>query len=219
MRAPPTDDRAAHPHPHPHRYRLLRRTEMVSSASLRHLPPRHDHFLGPSRADLLAAVLTAVPSACPLPRPSPIHPPQPPLSPSHSLPSPGLGACLWRGGSVLYYQEAIFIDAGFESAASSAAVIVGAAKLVATLVAVAYVDRFGRRPLLFVGIAMMLGALLLLGSAFYVGSPSLIDPRKITLAPGWPPIVVAALVLYVCGCEMLGQHTPKPSPLRLRAIH
>ena len=104
--------------------------------------------------------------------------------------------------SVLYYQEAIFDDAGFDHFAANAAVIIGSAKLVATLVTVFYVDRFGRRPLLFAGITMMLGALAVLSTAFALGEPSGTDAKQITLPPGWPPVVVAALVLYVCGYQV-----------------
>ena len=92
--------------------------------------------------------------------------------------------------SVLYYQEAIFRDAGFGAMAASASVIVGAAKLLATLTTVASVDRFGRRPLLMIGVAMMLAALLVLSVAFRVGKS----------AGG--SVVVLALVTFVCGYQV-----------------
>ena len=104
--------------------------------------------------------------------------------------------------SVMYYQQAIFIDAGFAGAAASAAVIVGAAKLAATLVTVAYVDRFGRRPLLFIGISMMLVALVVLATAFAVGEPSPTEVKQIILPDAWRPVVVIALVVYVCGYQV-----------------
>ena len=103
--------------------------------------------------------------------------------------------------SVLYFQESIFRDAGFGDSAARASVIVGAAKLVATLTTVATVDQFGRRPLLLVGITLMLGALLLLAAAVAYGS---VDPltQKLVLHPGWPPVVIGALVIYVCGYQV-----------------
>jgi len=106
--------------------------------------------------------------------------------------------------SVLYYQETIFKDAGFGSSASLTSVIVGAAKLIATLFSVRFVDRFGRRPLLFAGISMMLAALILLSVAFQLASPDLGSGADggVILADGWPPIVVFALVLYVCGYQI-----------------
>lgn len=50
--------------------------------------------------------------------------------------------------------------------------MVGGAKLLATLCTVSLVDRFGRRPLLFIGIGMMLLALLLLVVGFQACTPS-----------------------------------------------
>jgi len=106
--------------------------------------------------------------------------------------------------SVLYYQETIFKDAGFGSSASSVSVIVGGAKLLATLCTVSIVDRFGRRPLLFIGISMMLTALVLLTVAFQLATPDLGSgaASDVLLAEGWPPVVVFALVLYVCGYQV-----------------
>ena len=48
-------------------------------------------------------------------------------------------------------QEAIFRTAGFGARSALASVVVGAAKLAATLVGVALVDQLGRRPLLLLG--------------------------------------------------------------------
>ena len=103
--------------------------------------------------------------------------------------------------SVLYYQEAIFRDAGFGAHAASASVVVGAAKFVATLATVASVDRFGRRPLLLSGITLMLAALVLLGSAFLAGDT---NPATgaVVLPPGWALVVVGALVAYVSGYQL-----------------
>lgn len=55
--------------------------------------------------------------------------------------------------SVLYYASKIFEDAGFASGAEAASesVLLGAFKLVMTLVAVGTVDSWGRRPLLLYG--------------------------------------------------------------------
>merc|ERR1719262_1460364 len=68
--------------------------------------------------------------------------------------------------SVLYYATNIFKSAGFGSSAALSSVGVGLIKLVATLFTVWRVDRYGRRFLLFVGISMMVAALLLIGTAF-----------------------------------------------------
>ena len=66
--------------------------------------------------------------------------------------------------SVLYYAGAIFDAAGVGAVAS---VAVGVFKLVATLGAVATVDKHGRRKLLFIGIGLMVVALLGLAIAFH----------------------------------------------------
>ena len=102
--------------------------------------------------------------------------------------------------SVLYYQTIIFTDAGFGDWAPYASVIVGAAKLVATCVAVLIVDRCGRRPLLFAGISMMLAALLALAAAFLAATVG--ADGAVSLPGGWPTVVVGALMLYVCGYQV-----------------
>ena len=81
--------------------------------------------------------------------------------------------------SVLYYAGAIFDAAGVGAVAS---VAVGVFKLVATLGAVATVDKHGRRKLLFIGIGLMVVALLGLAIAFhgFEGEGGGFTPRKKT---------------------------------------
>lgn len=69
--------------------------------------------------------------------------------------------------SVLYYASQIFERAGFASGqeAAGVSVLLGAFKLVMTLIAVATVDKLGRRPLLLGGVSGMVVALLLLTAA------------------------------------------------------
>merc|ERR1719356_1931194 len=69
--------------------------------------------------------------------------------------------------SVLYFATNIFKSAGFGSTAALSSVGVGFVKLLATLVTVWRVDKFGRRQLLLVGIALMTFALALLTLGFY----------------------------------------------------
>jgi hypothetical protein len=68
---------------------------------------------------------------------------------------------------VLYYAAQIFERAGFAGGqeAAGVSVLLGAFKLVMTLVAVATVDKLGRRPLLLGGVSGMVVALLLLTAA------------------------------------------------------
>ena len=71
--------------------------------------------------------------------------------------------------SVIYYADRIFADLGFGSPASQSWATlwaIGGVNMVATLVAVLWVDRFGRKPLLLIGSCGMLVGLLLLAATF-----------------------------------------------------
>jgi len=71
--------------------------------------------------------------------------------------------------AVIYYANTIFAAAGFESPTQQSLATlwaVGGVNVVATLVAVFWVDRFGRKPLLTIGSWGMLLSLLLVAGAF-----------------------------------------------------
>ncbi len=71
--------------------------------------------------------------------------------------------------AIIYYANDIFAKAGFESAqAQSRATLfaIGLVNVLATFIAVAYVDRFGRKPLLKYGLIGMCGSLALVGLSF-----------------------------------------------------
>ena len=110
--------------------------------------------------------------------------------------------------SVLYYQESIFRDAGFGDLAAYASVIVGGAKLVATLFTVLRVELYGRRPLLFAGIAMMLVALVVLSVAVHSkgavgGHASQVSSSAASSATDpWALAIIGALMVYVCGYQV-----------------
>jgi len=98
--------------------------------------------------------------------------------------------------SVLYYSQSIFEAAGFsDEAAKYSDLIVGGAKLIATLVSVPLVDRAGRRPLLLVGTVVMLFALVILSVAYGAS-----DDGELTGV--WPDVVLFALVCYVSGYQL-----------------
>jgi SP family galactose:H+ symporter-like MFS transporter len=74
--------------------------------------------------------------------------------------------------TIIYYAPIIFQLAGFHDAASSilATVGIGVVNVLATIFAIYYLDRVGRRPLLLVGIVGMGLTLLGLSVAFYLGT-------------------------------------------------
>ena len=71
--------------------------------------------------------------------------------------------------AIIYYANEIFAEAGFTTAeeqAKATLYAVGATNVLATFVAVAWVDRFGRRPLLFTGLVGMAVSLAAVGLSF-----------------------------------------------------
>ncbi|MDZ7733618.1 MAG: sugar porter family MFS transporter [Acidimicrobiia bacterium] len=94
----------------------------------------------------------------------------------------GLGLALFQQitgiNAVIYYADQIFDLAGFTTPtaqATATTICVGGVNVLATFIAVAYVDRVGRRPLLFTGMTGMFVSLTTLGVAFQfmdVGSAS-----------------------------------------------
>ena len=118
----------------------------------------------------------------------------------------GLGLAVFQQltgiNAVIYYADQIFAAAGFATPAdqaSAATWAIGGVNVLATLIAVAYVDRFGRRPLLLAGLVGMATSLAVVGLAFR----SLHDVH--TNLPGTPPgaastagvITLVALVVFI----------------------
>jgi sugar porter (SP) family MFS transporter len=95
---------------------------------------------------------------------------------SHRLRKPlmvGIGLAVFQQitgiNAIIYYSDKIFAAAGFATPADQAAATtwaIGAVNVLATLIAVAYVDRFGRRPLLLCGLVGMAVSLTTVGIAF-----------------------------------------------------
>ena len=72
--------------------------------------------------------------------------------------------------AIIYYADRIFAQAGFSTPQDQAAATtwaIGGVNVLATLIAVAYVDRFGRRPLLLAGLIGMASALITVGISFH----------------------------------------------------
>ncbi len=71
--------------------------------------------------------------------------------------------------AIIYYANDIFGAAGFETPLEQAAATtwaIGAVNVLATFIAVAYVDRFGRKPLLLTGLVGMATSLTVVGFCF-----------------------------------------------------
>ncbi len=89
----------------------------------------------------------------------------------------------------MYYSTKIFATAGaVKDAAFASSVWVGLINLVFTLVAIAFVDRLGRRPLLLAGTAVQALALLLVGWLFHTGQHG--------------PLLLGAVVLFIAAFAM-----------------
>jgi MFS transporter, SP family, galactose:H+ symporter len=102
--------------------------------------------------------------------------------------------------TIIYYAPQIFEAAGFGSAttALAATIGIGLVNVAATIVAIALVDRAGRRPLLVAGLIGMVASLLALAAASRMGA-----------AAGWLGVTTVACVgIYiVCFAFSLGPIT------------
>ncbi|RPI23345.1 MAG: MFS transporter [Acidobacteria bacterium] len=86
--------------------------------------------------------------------------------------------------AIFYYAPMIFeMAGGGKDAAFLQASILGLTNLVMTLVAMALIDRLGRRPLLIIGASGLTLALVLAGTAFRNGSYTLTDSGLAALQP------------------------------------
>ena len=91
--------------------------------------------------------------------------------------------------AIMYYSTKIFASAGaVKNVAFASSVWVGLINLVFTLVAIAFVDRLGRRPLLLIGTAVQAVALLLVGWLFHTGQHG--------------PLLLGAVVLFIAAFAM-----------------
>ena len=104
--------------------------------------------------------------------------------------------------SVVYYAPKVFLMAGFPDAASAflASIMVAATLLIFTVVAMATVDRFGRKPLLLIGSAGMGASFLVAGYSLNTeGAPLLLVVVPIIVflaffAISWGPVVWVIIV-------------------------
>ena len=102
--------------------------------------------------------------------------------------------------AVIYYANQIFAAAGFTSPDSQSLATlwaIGAVNVFATLIAVVWVDRFGRKPLLFIGTTGMGLSLLVVGAMFL--KLSAVSPGETTTraATGEGLVTLVALVVFI----------------------
>ena len=123
--------------------------------------------------------------------------------------SPTLRRALWVGvglailqqvtgiNAIIYYANEIFAEAGFTTAeqqAKATLYAVGAVNVLATLIAVAWVDRFGRRPLLLSGLVGMCVSLAAVGASFAALEN---QPEAATSTTVGGIVTVIALVVFI----------------------
>ncbi len=79
--------------------------------------------------------------------------------------------------TVIYYAPSIFGMAGFASSLGQmwATVIVGTVNMLTTIIAIFYVDRWGRKPILYFGLVITSASLLLLGYLFHYGIHNMVS--------------------------------------------
>jgi SP family galactose:H+ symporter-like MFS transporter len=96
---------------------------------------------------------------------------------------------------VMYYAPKIFKDAGFASDTQQmwGTVLVGLINVLATFIAIAFVDKFGRKPILYIGYAVMGSAMWVLGTMFFIG---------ILSAPSIQYVAIGALLIFIVGFAM-----------------
>ena len=77
--------------------------------------------------------------------------------------------------TIMYYAPTIFKQAGFSSphAQMWATVVVGLTNVLTTFIAIAFVDRWGRRPILLAGLTITTLSMLVLGCLFHMGGTDL----------------------------------------------
>lgn len=96
---------------------------------------------------------------------------------------------------VMYYAPKIFEIAGFDTTSEQmwGTVLVGLVNMLSTFIAIAFVDRWGRKPIMYAGFVTMGGAMLTIGAIFTAGvhsSPTMAYPAA------------AALLVFIVGFAM-----------------
>ncbi|MFO1413218.1 MAG: sugar porter family MFS transporter [Burkholderiales bacterium] len=120
----------------------------------------------------------------------------------------GIGLAIYQQvtgiNAIIYYSDRIFAAAGFASSAAQAQAstwAIGAVNVLATFIAIAFIDRVGRRPLLLAGLVGMGASLAVTGLAF-----ARIAPAGGGAGPTTAGVVTlgALVVFIVCFAFSLG---------------
>jgi SP family galactose:H+ symporter-like MFS transporter len=97
---------------------------------------------------------------------------------------------------IMYYAPRILNEAGFNTTAEQmwGTVLIGTINVLATFIAIAFVDRLGRKPIMFAGFTVMGLGMLSLGTLFHLG----IGAGNMTMSY----LAVASLVVFIIGFAM-----------------
>ena len=99
--------------------------------------------------------------------------------------------------AIIYYANEIFARAGFTTAqeqAKATLYAVGLVNVLATLIAIAWIDRLGRRPLLFAGLTGMAVSLAMVGVSFVAFSNTPTSTTSVTVGG---VLTLVALVIFI----------------------
>ena len=100
---------------------------------------------------------------------------------------------------VMYYAPKIFEIAGFGTTAEQmwGTVLVGIINVLATFIAIAFVDRVGRKPIMYAGFAVMGVSMCVVGVMFKLGVGAQGNPN-----PALAFVAIAFLLLFIIGFAM-----------------
>ncbi len=106
----------------------------------------------------------------------------------------------------MYYAPTIFKIAGFATHAQQmwGTVLVGCINVLATFIAIAFVDRLGRKPIMYAGFVVMGISMLAVGVCFKVGleGHSAIVAGAAATSPILSFVAIAFLMLFIVGFAM-----------------
>ena len=99
--------------------------------------------------------------------------------------------------AIIYYANQIFASAGFATETSRSTMTlwaIGGVNVLSTFVAIAFIDRIGRRKLLLTGLIGMAVSLVVVGTAFHFMAPTLKGAGGLTITG---IVTVVALIVFI----------------------